>query len=61
MGDRAWKRQADMKPAEFDDVHVRKGTALLELTETKADATAKVPCTMDQLVALARLATNRLP
>jgi hypothetical protein len=63
LGDRAWSRikeRPDLKSTEYM-VGVQKGSRLLFITSTKNSVIPKLPCTLEQLTALARTAVTRLP
>ncbi len=63
IGDEAWTSTHATKGLESTDYNagVRKGGSVLRLTYTVNSLNKKPPCTLDQLVEVARLAAARLP
>jgi hypothetical protein len=63
VGDVAWSRvkeNAALKSTDYG-VGVRKGRAVLKLSMTQSSLVKKVPCTIDQAAALAKLIAPRIP
>ncbi|HEY5924469.1 MAG TPA: hypothetical protein VIV11_22480 [Kofleriaceae bacterium] len=63
IGDFAWTRVhevKDLKVVDYD-VGVRKGAMVLKLGFSQSRMNKKPPCTLDQLVEVARIAVARLP
>jgi hypothetical protein len=63
VGDLAWTREkhtAALKTTTYS-VGVRKGGMVLKLSFTKNSLNERPPCTLEQLVEVAKVATSRLP
>ena len=63
VGDFAWTAEREMKELKSTDYDVgaRKGATVIKLGFTKNSLNPKPPCTLEQLVEVAKLAVARLP
>lgn len=63
LGEEAWSSEHEeqkLKTVDYD-VNVRKGHFLLKVSSTKGSLNKKPPCTLDQMVEVAKIGTSRLP
>jgi hypothetical protein len=63
LGDEAWTSEHEEKKLKVVDydVNVRKGRFLLKVSAHKDSLNKKPPCTLEQMVELAKIGTSRLP